>query len=152
VEGSDKWGVKGWEILKQSEYFGVENITLTWIDYKRKIELILKDNYPLGEEIKISIKNFGNEDFIIEGKTGICHDFQVFTLKGEKLPINKPNCELYEIYREPYSIRPNETRVVEKWDQRIYTPTGEKKLIQKGKYKIAIFGLEKTVVINEGVK
>ena len=154
VEGWDGFGIESAEWLLQNKQLNKNKVisewenTMAWIDKKRGIALILNDEYILGEEIEIKIKNFGTEDFEVEGRGGTCYDFQVFNLKGENLPINEPNCELYEIYREPYSIRPNETKVIGKWDQKIYH-NNVKKLIQLGKYVIRAFGLEKMIIIKE---
>ena len=94
-----------------------------------------KTEYEQGEEIEIKLTNLGNIDFEIEVRVGSCHDFQVYDLKNRKLQISEPNCELYEIYREPYSIYSGETKIIGMWDQTIYE-NGQKEQVASGKYKI----------------
>jgi hypothetical protein len=113
----------------------------------------LDEEYLLGEKIEIKIKNFGDKNFEVKGKGGTCYDFQIFDSREEELPINELYCELAEIWREPYSIKPSGTKIIGKWDQKIYCETIEqcdgkwKKAVQKGIYEIRAFGLRKTIQI-----
>ena len=65
VEGWDGFGIESAEWLLQNKQLNKNKVisewenTMAWIDKKRGIALILNDEYILGEEIEIKIKNFG---------------------------------------------------------------------------------------------
>ena len=104
-----------------------------------------KTEYEQGEIVKIKLTNLGKETIKIQ-KIGKCHLFEVFDSNGKRISIDEPNCELFEIYHSPQYIKPNETKVIDFWDQTIYE-NQKKKQVLPGLYKIKAFGTETKIKI-----
>ncbi|RLJ00809.1 MAG: hypothetical protein DRP08_06245, partial [Candidatus Aenigmatarchaeota archaeon] len=112
---------------------------------KEVIIITDKTEYEQGEIVKIKLTNLGKETIKIQ-KIGKCHLFEVFDSNGKRISIDEPNCELFEIYHSPQYIKPNETKVIDFWDQTIYE-NQKKKQVLPDLYKIKAFGTETKIRI-----